>query len=150
MSVLGRISFFLVLFTAVEVLFSQDKNTGKIGLKITNLRNPQGLLHISIYGSSSGFPSDPQTAVYTNSFIVSNHTMTIELPPLPYGEYAIAFFYDENGDSRMQKNGLGIPREGIAFSRNAHKTFRAPTFEEASFILEQPQQNMTIKMKYYL
>ena len=49
------------------------------------------------------------------------------------GRYAAAFFHDEDGDRVLDKNFLGIPTEGYAFTRDAHAALSAPAFERAAF-----------------
>ena len=56
-------------------------------------------------------------------------TFTVPRP----GRYAAAFFHDEDGDRVLDKNFLGIPTEGYAFSRDAHAALSAPAFERAAF-----------------
>lgn len=56
-------------------------------------------------------------------------TFTVRRP----GRYAAAFFHDEDGDRVLDKNFLGIPTEGYAFSRDAHAALSAPAFERAAF-----------------
>ena len=46
---------------------------------------------------------------------------------IPDGEYAIAFFIDANGNKKLDKNFLGIPKEQYGFSNNAMGTLSAPT-----------------------
>ena len=52
---------------------------------------------------------------------------------IPDGEYAIAFFIDANGNKKLDKNFLGIPKEQFGFSNNAMGTLSAPSFEQAKF-----------------
>ena len=54
---------------------------------------------------------------------------------IPDGEYAIAFFIDANGNKKLDKNFLGIPKEQYGFSNNAMGTLSAPTFEQAKFMV---------------
>ncbi len=54
---------------------------------------------------------------------------------IPDGEYAIAFFIDANGNKKLDKNFLGIPKEQYGFSNNAMGTLSAPTFKQAKFMV---------------
>lgn len=46
------------------------------------------------------------------------------------GSYAVAAFVDLNGNSKLDKNRLGIPTERYGFSNNARGRFGPPKFEE--------------------
>ena len=65
---------------------------------------------------------------------------------IPDGEYAIAFFIDANGNKKLDKNFLGIPKEQYGFSNNAMGTLSAPTFEQAKFtVAGNTIQNIKLK-----
>ena len=65
---------------------------------------------------------------------------------LPDGSYAIALYIDLNGNKKIDKNFLGIPKEQYGFSNNAMGTLSAPTFEQAQFIVAGATvQNINLK-----
>ena len=65
---------------------------------------------------------------------------------IPDGEYAIAFFIDANGNKKLDKNFLGIPKEQFGFSNNALGTLSAPSFEQAQFkVTGNTVQNIKLK-----
>ena len=65
---------------------------------------------------------------------------------IPDGEYAIAFFIDANGNKKLDKNFLGIPKEQFGFSNNAMGTLSAPSFEQAKFrVAGNTVQNIKLK-----
>ena len=66
---------------------------------------------------------------------------------VPAGTFAIAVFHDTNSNGKLDKNFLGIPKEGYAFSNNVFGTFRAPGFEDASFEFD-GNKTVKIKMRY--
>ncbi len=55
---------------------------------------------------------------------------------IPNGDYTIAVFHDINNNGKLDKNFLGIPKEGYAFSKNAMGTFGPPNFDKAQFKLD--------------
>lgn len=52
---------------------------------------------------------------------------------IPPGIYAIFLFHDTNNNNRMDKNFLGIPKEGYGASRNRLPFAAAPGFQENKF-----------------
>ena len=69
--------------------------------------------------------------------------LSIEIPD---GEYAIAFFIDANGNKKLDKNFLGMPKEQFGFSNNAMGTLSAPSFEQAKFrVAGNTVQNIKLK-----
>lgn len=133
----------------LPVFASAESRQGQIELKLSGLRKAQGLILINVFQTSAGFPGDADKAVLYHIHSVTNTTETIVLPSLPYGDYAFSILHDENSDLRMQKNALGIPREGIAFSNNAFHAMRAPTFKEARFSLQSSLLRLSVRVHYY-
>jgi uncharacterized protein (DUF2141 family) len=54
---------------------------------------------------------------------------------LPPGRYVIAAFQDTDGDGKLTKGALGIPREPFGFSNGARARFGLPAFDAAAFEL---------------
>lgn len=52
------------------------------------------------------------------------------------GEYAVKLYHDENDNGKLDKNFIGIPKEGYGFSNNGGR-FGSPSFEKASFVVEE-------------
>jgi len=50
------------------------------------------------------------------------------------GEYALMVYFDENGNGRMDKNFIGIPKEPLGFS-NRYRPKAPPVYERAAFTL---------------
>jgi uncharacterized protein (DUF2141 family) len=48
-------------------------------------------------------------------------------------------FHDENGNGKLDKNVVGIPKEGYGASNNPARKMRPPTFEEAKFAVTSDQ-----------
>ena len=64
------------------------------------------------------------------------------------GVYAVSVLHDENGNGKMDKSFIGIPREGYGASNNPPKMKRAPHFDEARFSLNGPDQALEIRLIY--
>jgi uncharacterized protein (DUF2141 family) len=80
---------------------------------------------------------DPQTLI-----------AQVTLKNLPRGVYAVSVFHDENMNGRLDKNVLGIPKEGYGASNNPRKSMGPPKFAEAKFQLDQPEKVLEIKLLY--
>ncbi len=66
---------------------------------------------------------------------------------LPYGEYAVRIFHDENENGELDANVLGIPTEAYGFSNNARRKFGAPSFDESKFKIDSDRKNISINIR---
>ena len=66
--------------------------------------------------------------------VKDNNTKVLFHNVMP-GRYAVLFFIDENNNRKLDKNILGIPKEGWGCSNDAKGTFGPPKFESMLFSL---------------
>lgn len=59
--------------------------------------------------------------------------VSIDVPP---GEYGVLVHHDSNDDDRINKNFLGLPVEGVGFSRDAPIRFGFPSFSSVSLLID--------------
>lgn len=81
------------------------------------------------------------------SVTIDNNTAIIEFEDLPFGEYAIKAFHDEDANNDLNTNILGIPIEDYGFSNNARGVFGPPSWENAKFELTENSKMVEIVIK---
>lgn len=74
---------------------------------------------------------------------------TAHIDGIAPGDYALSLIHDENGNGRLDTR-LGIPREGIGFSRNPRLTFGPPGFSSVRFAIVGERARAAVKVKYFL
>lgn len=109
-------------------------------VNISALRNAQGKVMVALYKDPAGFPDTPKNAFRKELVDIDAKALTAKavFPDVPHGSYAVAVLHDENGNGDMDKNMLGIPKEGHGASKNPEPMMRAPKFEEAQFSMTAP------------
>jgi uncharacterized protein (DUF2141 family) len=107
-------------------------NYGKLSFSISGFKNNNGYVAVAIFNSQSSFNkgTEPYKVFYKK---VISAEIQLSLDSIAYGTYAISVFHDENSNKILDKNFLGIPKEGFGFSNNAKGNFGPPSFEAASF-----------------
>lgn len=118
--------------------------TGTIYVEISEINDPKGLMSIGLYSNEKGFP-DKGKEYKGKDAEVTGKTVVYTFKDIPFGTYAIAIFHDTNSNGILDKNFLGIPKEGYAFSNNVFGALGLPpSFKDASFKLA---ENKTVKIK---
>lgn len=106
----------------------------EISIIITHLRNEKGQVLISLFKDSEGYPDEPEKAFRKGkATIISGNRAVLSFTDLPAGNYAAVVLHDENSNLKMDKNWIGLPKEGYGFSNNVMGTFGPPGFSKASF-----------------
>ena len=119
-----------------------------VALGVQGLRSAKGNILICMTRLPRHFPdckSDPDQRHMT----VPAASGAIALGPFAPGDYAIALIHDENGNGKLDTF-VGIPREGVGFSRNPAIRFGAPSFRSAQFAVGRSPVQQEVKIKYFL
>jgi uncharacterized protein (DUF2141 family) len=132
------------------LLEAQSIATTSLTVHVTGARNTKGKIRAALYQDSKGFPNDPARAVLTQAADIDPQTMSAQITftGLRDGVYAMSVFHDENMNQKLDKNFVGIPKEGYGVSNNPRKKMGPPTFEEARFQLSGAPQSVEIKLIY--
>ena len=143
---LSRIFFLSSLLAMLEIQASE---------LIINLSDQKkaGTLMLAIYNNAEAFEGSvvkekrSEVGVFKGLELYLEPMDSTQLnTEIPDGEYAIAFFIDANGNKKLDKNFLGIPKEQFGFSNNAMGTLSAPSFEQAKFkVAGNTVQNIKLK-----
>lgn len=139
------------LFLSIFILFIQQPSfaqTRSLEIKIENIRNAQGVVRISVYRSKEGFPEDFEKADQWTSLPAQQGTLFFTFDSLALGEIACSVLHDENNNKKLDKNFLGMPREGYGVSNNALRALGPPRYEQCTFLLEENTDQVEIKIHY--
>lgn len=120
----------------------------RITVTVPNVRNDKGTLLISLFGQADGFPGDAAKAFARKSVPIGNGRATVAFDGVPAGTWAIGILHDENGNLKMDRYGIGIPKEGVGASNNRKILAGPPKFKGASFEVKS-DVTKEITLKYF-
>ena len=139
----------LVLLLMPLWLSADDVYSNRCTLRIeaTGFRNSKGVAGSLIFASPAGWPEDNDKAVAQDAFPISGDraTLTFQLPP---GRYGVVVLHDENSNHKLDRNLLGMPKEGFGFANNPPVFLTAPSFQAATIQVTCPQTDISVKMIY--
>ncbi len=128
----------LLIFSATSFppLHQDDqKKLAVVQLTVIGLKNDFGDVKVGLFNSADSIDGKTKEKVAGAVVKTQNKKIQYLFPAVPYGEYAIKLFHDEDGDDEIDTNFLGIPTESYGFSNNAKGLFGPPSFEKAKFIV---------------
>lgn len=135
---------------AMLCLAAADFAETAVVIQFLNIRGEQGNMLISLYDAPDQFPYQPKWRYMISKTKLKEQGNRFMIKEVKSGKYAIAIFDDENCDTVMQKNFLGIPKEGYGFSNNAKPSIKgAPSFEQCTFPVNEGKENIVeIDLQY--
>lgn len=138
----------LAVLTSISTLAQQSSQSPKevserytLTVVIEGVNEKDGNMGVLVYTSQKGWPEEIRYALRDIIVPPQPGVMTVEIPDLPAGTYAVAVCHDVNKNRKLDKNFLGMPREQWGLSNNPHATIKAPPFSKSQFALK---SNMTI------
>ncbi len=109
-----------------------QSTTGDVKIALSNSEANYTSKSEAFRGAVATIEGDKATAVFTN---------------LPHGEYAVRVYHDANGNDKLDRNFMGIPKEPYGFSNNARSAFGPAKWGKAKFALRTEQMNIEIRVK---
>ena len=141
----------ITLFVLVGLgdIGAQSPTLGNITVVITNLRNTDGEVLISLYDKAEGFPRDRDAIIRAAAVAPEpSGQVTTLFKDLPHGDYAVAVLHDEDNSKGMTFGRFHLPKEGYCFSNNVKVRFKPPKFKKTKFTLDGENVTQTLKMRY--
>lgn len=146
----------MLFFTAVSQSFADTHpaaspapiQSGKVIVTITDLKKPVGMLGISLHNSKKGFPGKHEQAYANQAKKITGSAEKVIFDNVPHGSYAISVVHDENSNGKLDKNFIGIPKEGVGVSNNPIIGMGGPKFDPCAFLLNTGELELTIAMIY--
>ena len=131
---------FFILFFLSLTNFSVSYSS-EINLKITNITEIKGFIHVAVYNNPKSFPSNEKKFLGLKEKVESVIDKGILIKKIFSGDYAIAIYHDKNSNNSFDTF-LGIPKEKYGFSNNPTIFLNAPSFEESKFYVNNSESKL--------
>ena len=142
-----RVSLFAV--TSLMLLGSAPApDPVRLEIALTGLRSTAGDIRLCVWHSPKRFPGGKCEGEGTQLVVPASGPVAVTVPLAP-GDYAVSLLHDENGNGKLDKNLLGIPKEGVGFSQNPKLAFGPPSYAATRFDVAGDRVE-TIRLKYFL
>jgi uncharacterized protein (DUF2141 family) len=129
----------LLTFAAAPPLGAQDGHATPAGTSrrvtvvVTGLRNDAGRVVGGLYGSADHWLEHGHADGDCRARIRHGRARCV-FAHAPAGPVAFAGMHDEDEDGALDRDLLGVPSEGYAFSNDVHEPLGPPSFDAASFV----------------
>lgn len=144
------ISFvFLFTFNCLSIIAQNEQNiessqTGTLTIEIVGFESDEGQVIVSLFNSKETWPKETVQKVIQK---ILNKKSIIVFNDLPFGEYGAAVIHDDNNNSKMDTNFLGIPSEDYGFSNDAEPSFGPASWNDAKFLINKRETKILINIQ---
>lgn len=115
-----------------------------IEVSVSGVRSAQGHVRVDVC-SEKEFLKDCR---YGGSAPAQPGVTTVVVSGLAPGVYAVQAYHDRNDNHEVDRNLLGLPKEGVGFS-NTRIGLHAPSFQSAAFSYEGGVKKVEVHLQHF-
>ena len=119
-------------------------------IHVDGLRNSTGVVGSIVFKSPDGWPENKEKSFRHGPTPIApgERRATVVWEHLSPGDYGVAVIHDENRNAKLDRNFIGIPKEGFGFANNPHVGLSAPPFAAAIVHVRCPSTETAIHLQY--
>jgi len=127
------------------MLFSGTAVAASLEVVVAGVRNDRGDVRVAVCAQAD-FLKETCPYVARVPARAGEVSVRLEVPP---GVWAAQAFHDENRNGVIDRNLLGIPKEGLGFSNDAPFRFGPPAFADAAVQVVAPGGRIRLTLRYF-
>jgi uncharacterized protein (DUF2141 family) len=117
-----------------------------VTVRVENLRNDSGSVLVAICTADRFLGPDCR---HRGRGKARTGAAEVTVGGVPPGSYAVQAIHDENDNLELDRNLVGMPREGVGFSRDAPMRLGPPRFSDAVVRIGGDGAPITLSMRYF-
>jgi len=119
--------------------------TGRLTVVASGIEGAEGTVLVQLANSAEDYDSDDDAFRFAEVKPADGRA-TATFDTVPYGDYAIKIFHDENDNEKIDMGWRG-PTERYGFSNGARGFMGPPSFDAAKFSLDRADLRVEIELK---
>ena len=125
--------------------FTVQAQAASVTVTVTGVRDSRGVVRVAICPRAEFLhPHCP----YVGRAPAESGSVAVTIDDVPPGVYAAEAFQDANDNGNLDRNWLGLPKEGMGFSNDAPMRFGPPRFDDAAFVLGIGHAGIAFRLRY--
>jgi uncharacterized protein (DUF2141 family) len=126
------ITCIICTFLLAKIGFSQST----VVADVSNLKNDKGVCRACLVNNAASFSTETSRPYRCIAVAITKQVAHAVFNHIPAGTYALFVFHDANSNNKMDRNFIGIPKEGYGASQNRLPFASAPSYNDNKFIVE--------------
>jgi uncharacterized protein (DUF2141 family) len=139
-------------FAATPALAQSDCTGPPSGVRfyvnVENVRSARGLIAVTLYPDESRRFLARRGSLYVGRAPARQGTTRVCIHLPSTGTWVFGVYHDEDGNRKINRNAIGMPREGFGFSNNPRLLFSIPSFRSVRLAVPRTNMQTTIRLRY--
>jgi uncharacterized protein (DUF2141 family) len=137
---------FVFYIVTLPYAFAEYANKGMLSVTVNGAQNNRGNIEIHLLANKAQFKSEIPPFLICRKIIHRLKT-SCDFKDVPYGEYAIFAFHDENLDQNLSLHFFGLPFEKSSISGIDLVHNSSPRFEQSKFLFASQQAQILLNLQ---
>lgn len=120
----------------------------RIWVRVLGLKSAAGTVTASLYDHKAKNFLKKRKRIAKEREPASTEPVMVCMPAPGPGTYAVAIYHDENANRKLDRNWIGMPKEGYGFSNDAKGRLGPPAHKAAAFAVEADEVSIDVTMRY--
>lgn len=117
-----------------------------VEIVVANIKEAKGTIRLSLCPQDKFLGDD---CPYSGTAPAKVPQATVVIQNVAPGVYAVQGYQDLNDNRKIDRTLLGVPEEGVAFSRDPSYFFAPPEFRDAAFTVGPREALITLHLRYF-
>lgn len=136
----------LLLASAWFGLAAATASAATVEIVVANIKEAKGTIRMSLCPQDKFLGDD---CPYSGTAPAKVPQSTVVIQNVAPGVYAAQGYQDVNDNRKIDRTLLGVPEEGVAFSRDPSYFFAPPDFKDAAFTVGPHEALITLHLRYF-
>jgi uncharacterized protein (DUF2141 family) len=135
-----------VLAFAWFSLAAATASAATVEIVVANIKEAKGTIRMSLCPQDKFLGDD---CPYSGTAPAKVPQATVVIQNVAPGVYAAQGYQDVNDNHKIDRTLLGVPEEGVAFSRDPSYFFAPPDFKDAAFTVGPREALISLHLRYF-
>ncbi len=130
--------------TALLLLLASPAFATDVEVRVLNSADASGSMRVEVCSRAEWL----KDCTLSGRAVAARGVSVVVVPGVPDGVYGIIAFHDSNDNGEVDRDFVGLPVEGVGFSRNAPLRLAGPRFEDAALQIAGPRVVVPITLHF--
>ena len=117
-------------------------------VNVENVRSSRGLIAVTLYPDESRRFLARRGSLYVGRAPARAGTTRVCIHLPSTGTWVFGVYHDEDGNRTINRNSIGMPREGFGFSNNPRLLLSIPSFRSVRLAVPRNNMQTNIRLRY--
>ena len=137
------ILFLSLIFICCSTAYAQEANKSTIKVTVADLKTDDGKIKVEVYDTEENWL---KKTAYEFTCKIKDQKCECTMENIPYGDYALFVYQDENSNDKLDVQQEIIPKEPFGYSKVTQMIMGPARWSDAQISINTPSVEVPVKL----